>query len=135
MGLQDLLFVDPAVLSRRPLGETLREPQGDFLSGGLGRVGAVAKVSADIKTVVTTDGARGRLGRTSSAQELATLREGVETLENHGDNGAAEHVVNETSEEGLVLQVSVVVLHVLTSGLSHLETDEFETLLLEPKSV
>jgi hypothetical protein len=128
-----LLLVDPAVLAGGPVSDSLGEPEGDLLGGGLGRIGTVAEVSADIEAIVTTDGTRGRLGRASGSQELASFREGVESLEYHGDNGAREHVVDETSEEWLSLQVSVVVFHVLTSRSSHLQANELETLLLESK--
>jgi len=133
--VKQLLLVDPALGARGPLSETLGEPESDLIGSSFVGVGTVAQVSADVETVVTTDGARGGLRGASSSQELTALGEGVKTLEDHSNDGAGAHEGDKTSEEGLGLQVTVVLLPVLTRRLGQLHGNELESLLLESKRV
>lgn len=88
------------------------------------RVGTVADVSADGEGKVTSDGTGGGLQGVGSAQDGSTGLDGVQTLPNHTDDGARVHVLDESGEEGLVLQVLVVLLQVLLTGGAHLQADE-----------
>jgi hypothetical protein len=131
-------------LDLRPLGDTLlTEPEVDFLLGVLdavsknaisisphilqhlySRVGTVADVSADGKGKVTSDGTGGGLQGVGSTQDGSTGLDGVQTLPNHTDDGARVHVLDESGEEGLLLQVLVVRLEVGLTGGTHLQADE-----------
>lgn len=57
----------------------------------------------------------------------------VETFPDHGDDGPRSHVVDETGEEGLRLQVLVVLLQMSTRGGKLLEGDEFVAAALEAR--
>ena len=88
----------------------------------------MADVAANSKSEVATDGAFGvhtcsmhvhslhvrkrltrrggkRVGRT---EHSAASLDSIKTLPDHADNGAGSHVLDETREEGLALEVSVV---------------------------
>ena len=60
---------------------------------------------ADVRT-----GSRGK--RVSSAEHDTAGLDGIETLPDHGDDGARGHVLDEAREEGLALEVSVVCTYV-----------------------
>jgi hypothetical protein len=75
------------------------------------------------------------VGSGPETEELTALREGVGAFEDHSYDGAREHESDQAGEETLRLEVLVMLLHVLAGRLSHLESDELETLLLESKSV
>ena len=51
----------------------------------------------------------------------------------HGADRAAGHVGDQTAEESLAGEVSVVLLQVLHGGLHHLHGDQLETLLLKAR--
>lgn len=125
------LLVNPRHGSRSPLDDALREPEVDFLLGGLGGVRAVADVSADVDSVVTSDRSRSRLARLGCAEQLAALNSGVVTLPDHGENRRGLHELDQTTEERLLLKVSVVSLEVGLRRLDELHGDELESLLLE----
>jgi hypothetical protein len=122
------------MLSRSPRGNSLREPEGDLLLGGLLGIAAVADVAADVESEVSADGAGGGVGGASGAQQLASFGEGVDSFPDHGDDGARGHVADESGEERLLLEVGVVLLHVLTAGSGELQSDELETLLFESEN-
>lgn len=88
------------------------------------RVGTVADVSADSEGEVTSDGTRGGLQGVGSTQDGSTSLDGVQTFPNHTDNGAGVHVLDQAGEEGLFLQVLVVLLQVLLTRGAHLQADE-----------
>ena len=49
-----------------------------------------------------------RRERVGSTEHDAAGLDGIKTLPDHGNDGARGHVLNETREEGLALEVSVV---------------------------
>jgi len=107
------------------------EPKGDLSVGGLDGIGAVADVTADIDAVVTTDGAGLGVEGLGSTEHLAAGEDGVVTLPDHSADGAGGHVLDETREESLAGEVSVMLLHVGLSWGAELHGDELEALLLE----
>jgi len=75
---------------------------------------------------VTTNGARLRRERVGGAEDGAAGLDGVAALPDHGAHGAAAHVGDEALEEGLVLQVLVVLLEVLLRRGDELDGGELE---------
>jgi hypothetical protein len=51
---------------------------------------------------------RGRSKRVSRAEHRAARLDGVEALPNHGDDGARGHVLDQTGEERLILQILII---------------------------
>lgn len=88
------------------------------------RVGTVADVSADGEGKVTSDGTGGGLQGVGGTQDGSTGLDGIQTLPDHTDDGAGVHVLDQTGEEGLLLQVGVVVFQVFLTGSAHLQTNE-----------
>ena len=91
----------------------------------------MAEVATHVQAEVTSDGARGGVRGLGSAQELATLGKGVKALEHHRYNGTSQHEVDQTVEEGLALQVGVVLFKVLTRRSDHLKRFKLKALLFE----
>lgn len=110
------LLVEPAGLGRVPAKDVLLgEPQGNLLLGALDAVGTVAHVAAGLEAEVAADGAGGGgegvggtehdwrrvcqlvffekacLERGVRVRTAAGL-DGIKTLPNHSDDGAAVHV-------------------------------------------
>lgn len=91
----------------------------------------MADVSSDLEGVVSSDGAwSGVLWLGLSEKDSSSL-DGVGSLPDHLADWTHLHVGEETWEEWLALEVSVVGLELLVSWLGELETDELESLLLE----
>jgi hypothetical protein len=83
------------VLSALPaLDLTLLEPEGDLLLAVLDGVGAVADVAADVKGVVTTDGAGSGGKGVGGTEDGAAGLDGVTALPDHGADGARAHIWN-----------------------------------------
>lgn len=88
---------------------------------------------------VTADGAGGRGEGVGSAEQSAALLDDILALPDHGDNGAGSHVLDQTREEGLALEVLVVLrsarrthlLKVLLACLGELEGHELVATVLE----
>jgi len=111
--------------------DTIGEPELDLVLGGLDGIGAMADVAADVDAIITTDGAGERGGGVGLAEHDAASLDGVEALPDHAADGAGRHVLNQTGEELLFLQVSVVLLQVLDGGGLELQGLELEALLFE----
>ena len=95
-------------------------------------IAAVDDVPANGDGVVTTNGARGGVARVGGAEDDAAGLDDAFALPNHGDNGgAAGHVVNQALEEGLGLEVIVVLGSVLLARGKELEGDQLVALPLE----
>jgi len=91
----------------------------------------MADVASDLNAEVTADGAHGRLGRHGGAEHLAALEDNILSLPDHGADGSAGHVGNQTSEEALAGEVGVMLLHVLAPGRSELHCDKLVPFLFE----
>merc|ERR1719373_1046751 len=85
----------------------------DLLVGRLNSVRAVADVTSDLDTEISSDGAGGGVSRVGGSQHHTTSLDSVETLPHHRNHGAAGHVLDEPGEERLLGEISVVVLQKL----------------------
>lgn len=91
----------------------------------------MADVSANINGVVESDGTGGGLQRVGSTENVSALLDNILTLPNGGKNGAGLHVLEQRGEEGLLLEVGVVLSEELLVGVGKLDGDKLETSLLE----
>jgi len=114
------ILVDPGVLGVLVLNDSFGEPESDFVLSGLYSVGSMADVAASDETVVTTDGTDGRSQGVGGPKHGTTSLDCVETLDHKGANRSRGHILDESREEGLVLEVGIVLLKVLSSGMNHL---------------
>jgi hypothetical protein len=120
------------VKSRGVLNELLLlEPKSNLSLGRLNRVRAVSNVATNINGVITTDGTRGRLKRVGGTKNGTTLLDNILTLPNGGKNGARSHVREQTGEEGLLLEIRVVLTEELLRGLGKLDGNKLEATRLE----
>jgi len=128
-----LLFVDPSLLSAGPGGNLVLawEPEGNLLFGTVDGVRTVAHVAANVNGIIEADGAWSRGKWVGGTEDEAASLDDLAALPDHGDNWARGHVTDETWEEGLVLQVLIVLLEVLLGGRDHFDGDELEATLLE----
>jgi len=113
------------------LDNTFGEPQSDLFLRALDGIRAVANVAADSQSVITTDGADGRLQWVGSSKHDAASLHCVQALPDHGNDGSGGHVLNETGEEGLALKVGVVLLKVLWGCVNEFEGDQLEATFFE----
>lgn len=120
--LSDLEFVDPLVSFSSPaLDFGLSEPQFDFILGIVDGVRSVNDVSSGVDAVVTSDGSGGGVEGVGGTNDLSAGGDDSGSLPDHGDDGAHEHVVDQSLEELLLLEISVVGLDVVSAGGDHLE--------------
>ncbi len=118
--------------SRGVLDELLLlEPKSNLLLGRLNRVRAVGNVATNVNGVVTTDGTGGRLEGVGGTKNGTTLLDNILTLPNGGKNGTRSHVREQTREEGLLLEVEVVLTEELLGGVSKLDGNKLEATGLE----
>lgn len=114
-------------------------------------------VPSDLNAEVTTDGTHGTVGGLGGTEHLPArwqrratgeyktrnserkgskallisspaLEDGVSSLPDHGDDWAADHVVDQTSKESLAGEVGIVLLHEFTGGGPELHGDELVAL-------
>merc|ERR1719318_1928795 len=78
--------------------------------GRLNGIGAMADVAPDMDGEVSPDGARKRSSGVGLTKHNTTSLHCVQTLPNHGADRAAGHVGDQTAEESLAGEVSVVLL-------------------------
>jgi hypothetical protein len=83
--------------------------------------------------VVTTDGTGGGSQGVGGTEDGTAGLNDVLTLPDHGADGAAEHVGDETLEEGLGGEILVVLLEVLLAGGGELHGNELEAAVLEAR--
>jgi hypothetical protein len=129
--LRDPLLVDPRVRVGLPPAHTLREPQGDLLLGRLDGVRSVADVASDVNAKVTTNGARGRISGVGGTKHDTAGLNGIEAFPHHAAHGAGEHVLNQSREELLAAEVSIVLLEELLRRAHQLHGLKLEALGLE----
>lgn len=110
---------------------TVGEPELDLGLGVLDAVGTVAKVTADVNAEVTTDGTGERGEGVSLTKELTASLNGLLAGPDHTNDRTGGHVGHETGEEGLGLEVLVVLLEDVTGGLHELKGLKLVTLGLE----
>ena len=81
--------------------------------------------------VVTTDGAWLRGEGVGGTEDLAAGLDGVTALPDHGADGSAAHVGNQSREEGLLGEIGIVLLKVLLGGGGELDGGKLEATGLE----
>jgi hypothetical protein len=91
----------------------------------------MADVSANVDGVVESDGTGGGLEGVGSTEDVSALLDNILTLPDGGKNGARLHVLEQRGEEGLLLEVLVVLSEELLVGVGQLDGDKLETSLLE----
>lgn len=91
----------------------------------------MADVSANVNGVVESDGTGGGLQRVGGTENVSALLDNILTLPHGGENGAGLHVLEQRGEEGLLLEVLVVLSEELLVGVGQLDGDKLETSLLE----
>lgn len=92
-----------------------------------------SKIGCTYDGEVTTDGTRLRGKRVGGTEDLAASLDSVTALPDHGADGAAAHVGNQSREEGLVREVGVVLLKVLLGGSDELDGGKLEATVLEAR--
>merc|ERR1719342_662469 len=123
------LLVDPVLLGGGPVAELLGlEPESNLVVGRLNGIGTVADVAPNMNGKVSPDGSREGSSRVRLSKHDTTSLHCVQTLPNHGADGAAGHVGDQSTEESLAGEVGVVLLQVFHGGLHHLHGDQLETL-------
>lgn len=80
---------------------------------------------------VTTEGTILSGVGVSGTNKAASTLDHSFSFPNHGNNGARGEIVDESSKEGLVLQVRVVLGSEVLGGLHDLDSNEFVSLSLE----
>ncbi|GMT02925.1 hypothetical protein PENTCL1PPCAC_25098, partial [Pristionchus entomophagus] len=107
------------------------EPVSDLTVGRLDRVRTVADVAANLDGEVSADGSGSGGERVGGSEHDTALLDDVESLPDHGDDGSGDHVVDEGGEEGLLLQIDVVLLKMGLGGGHLLKGDQLVAALLE----
>lgn len=107
------------------------EPQADLTLGVLQGVAAVDDVPADVDAQVSTDAAGLGVSRVGLTQHHPGQLHNALTLPHHGEDGSGGHVLAESTIEGHVLQVQVVLLHVVLRGLHEFGGHQLEASVLE----
>jgi len=82
--------------------------QGNLLLGALNSIRAVDDVAANSEGIVTTDRANGGGEGVGGTKHDTAGLDGIKTLPDHGDDGARGHVLDQSREEGLALEISVI---------------------------
>lgn len=72
----------------------------------------MTNVAAHIDTEVTPDGTSCRVERFGGAKHFPSHLDSVIALPNHGANRARTHILNQSCEEALLREISIVGLHV-----------------------
>ena len=107
------------------------EPESNFGVGWLDWVGSVDDVSSDVDAEVSSNGAWLWIEWLGGSEHLSSGLDGIVTLPDHAAHWSWGGVINESLEEWLWAQVSVVLLELLFSWLSKLHGNELESLSLE----
>lgn len=94
-------FVDLAAENGIVFSETLREPHSKFLLAILNAVRTVDNIASYLDAVHATDAAGIRLLGVGGTNDLSALFDYILTLEGNGNNGAADNVLNQRTEERL----------------------------------
>lgn len=91
----------------------------------------MADIASDIDGVVTTDGTWGRGQWVGGTEEGTTGLDGITSFPDHGADWARVHVVDKTSKEWLVGEISIVLLEVLLSRAAELDASKLVTTSLK----
>lgn len=103
----------------------------DLLVGRVDRVTSVTNVATNFDTEISSNGTHRGVRWHRSTKHFTSLGTGVLSFPDHGDNGSADHVFNETWKEFLGLQIFVMHFHVLLCRLGEFHRNELVTLLLK----
>ena len=86
----------------------------------------MAGVASDIDAAIATDGARTRVEWVRRTEDLAASCHDVVTLPDHGADGTVHHLVDDSCEVRPRVQVSVVLLHMIATGLAEFHGTHFK---------
>jgi len=101
------------------------EEEIDFDGGVFFGVGAVDGVLVDRFGEVGADGAGGRIFGVSCAHEGAVLGDGVGAFEDHDENWAGGHEVDQLAEEGALFVDGIEALRLFFREMHHPSGDDF----------
>jgi len=107
------------------------EPKLNFCFGRFDSIRAVANVSTNIDAKITADGTRLRVSWLSGSKHLSACFDSIIAFPNHGTNWTRAHVLDKTSKETLLGEISVMFLHVLFAGTAKFHGDKLKAFLLE----
>lgn len=126
------LLIDPSKIGGLVLNKLLLlEPQGNLSVCTLDRVRTVGNVSANVNSIVSSDSSGSRLQGVGSTQDGSPLLDNVLSFPHSGQDGAGSHVLDETGEEGLGLQILIVLFEKVFRGSGELDGHQLESSLLE----
>jgi len=127
-----LILVDPGFAGNLP-GNQLAwvEPESDLLVRGLDRIRSMDDVPSNLNTEVATNGSRLRVGWVCFTQQNSASLNCSQSFPNHWNDGAGRHELDQSGEEWLAGQISIVLLQMLFSWMDKLKGNQFESLLFE----
>jgi hypothetical protein len=83
----------------------------------------VANVSTDINAEISSDGSGGGSKRVGLSQHGSALFDGIFSFPDHGNNGSASHILDQTWEKGFFAEIGVVLFEVFLGGLNEFQGD------------
>lgn len=105
------LLINPIKLGRLPsLQLRISKPERNLLLCALHRITPMTDVPPHFDCIVATNRSRARRKRVCCAQHVTSLLHYILAFPDHGTDGAAAHVCDETLEERLVGQIGVMFL-------------------------
>ena len=91
----------------------------------------MADVASDIDGKVTTDSTGSRVQGVRSTEQDTTGPDRVLALEDDADDGTGSHVLDETGEELLALEIGIMLFQVLFGSVNHFESGDLVTASFE----
>lgn len=109
----------------------ITEPKLDLLVCTFNRVRTVANVSSSDNAVISSDSTGVGSQRIGGSEHKTASSNYTDTFPNHANDGAWQHVVDESREKGSSLEIGVVLFKEFLGGLNHLEGSEVVSSLFE----
>ena len=107
------------------------EPEINFFVGRFNGVGSVTDVSSDVNAVVTSDGTWFGIEWLGGTEHFSSGKDGIVTFPDHAADWSRGGVLNESVEESLGGEISVMLLEFIGSWLSEFHGNKLESFLLE----
>jgi hypothetical protein len=127
------LFVNRRVDRLGPVVDSFRKPHCELVRSGVGRVTAVANVTAEINGVVTTDASRQRVQWLCLSQHLTSLLDDILALPAHANDGTRAEKLDETGKKALLAEIGVVFSSHFFSGPYHFQAHQLVATLFETR--